>query len=312
MEKVTQNKKLIKIICVALAILLWTYVSYQENPSMSKTVKNVPIVIMGEQALKENGFSVNFVSEKSVNVKATANRLSLTRVNNKTISASINVSSIKKAGKHVVPATVTSSVSSNVNYFVRTNDITVVIEPILKESFNIETVVPEPADTTKILDSYTLSSEKVTVSAPESIINDIGSVRTETVTTENSSGTQTVRLVAYAKNGKLLEGVECSPAEVTVSYIISDAKNVPVVLKTTDGNSYTLPSQYNVYVSGSGESFNQLEKIETMEVNLSGLKEGSTVTAVLNIPGYAKLNNSSNEIHVKLDSSFFAETEKSE
>ena len=122
MEKVMQNKKVIKIICLALAVLLWVYVSYQENPSMTKTVKNVPLVIVGEQALKESGFSVYSVSEKSVNVKATANRLSLARITNKTISASINVSSIKKAGTHTVPATVTSSISSNASCYVKTSN----------------------------------------------------------------------------------------------------------------------------------------------------------------------------------------------
>lgn len=305
MEKVMQNKRFIKIICVALATLLWIYVSYQENPSMSKTVKNVPIVIVGEQALKENGFSVYSVSEKSVNVKATANRLTLARVTNKTVSASINVSSIKKAGKHVVPATVTSTVSSNASYYVKTNDITVVIEPILKNTFKIEPVIAEPGNTAKKIDSYTLSNEKVTVFAPTSIMNDIGSVRTEAVEAQDSSDSQTVRLVAYAKNGKILEGVEFNPAEITVSYVISDVKTVPVILKTADGNSHTLPSQYDVEVTGFGESFNNLKQIETMTVNLSGLEVGSSVSVKLNIPTYVKLSNDSDEIQIKLESKYF-------
>ena len=58
MEKMMQNKKVIKIICIVLAALLWIYVSYQENPSMTKTVRNVPVSISGEQTLKTNGFSV--------------------------------------------------------------------------------------------------------------------------------------------------------------------------------------------------------------------------------------------------------------
>ncbi len=312
MEKVMQNTRFIKIFCVALAVLLWIYVSYQENPSMSKTVKNVPIVIVGEQALKENGFSVYSVSEKSVNVKATANRLSLARITNKTVSASINVSSIKKAGKHVVPATVTSTVSSSASYYVKTSDITVVIEPILKDTFKIEPVVTDPVNTSKMIDSYALSKENVTVSAPKSIIDDIGSVRTEAVITDEESGTQTVRLVAYAKNGKILEGVECSPAEITVSYIISDVKTIPVVLKTSDGKSHTLPSQYDIEVSGSGDSFDSLKQIETMTVSLSGLEVGSSVSVKLNVPNYVKLTNDSDELQIKLESKYFDDEDNSD
>ncbi|MEE0869423.1 MAG: hypothetical protein U0L70_06490, partial [Ruminococcus sp.] len=94
MEKVAREKLVVKIICVALATILWFYVSYQENPSMTKTVRNVPLAISGEQALKENGFSVYSISEKSVDVSVSAKRLSLSRLSNRTLSAVINVSSI--------------------------------------------------------------------------------------------------------------------------------------------------------------------------------------------------------------------------
>ncbi len=307
MEKIMQNKKVIKIICIALATLLWVYVSYQENPSMSKTVKNVPIVIVGEQALKEKGFSVYSVSEKSVNVKATANRLTLSRINSKTVSANINVSSIKKAGTHVVPATITSSVSSAANYYVKTSDIKVIIEPIMKDTFAVEAVLNKPDAENKVIDSYALSDESVSVSAPKSIISDIGNVKTEVITTAPESGTQTVRLVAYAKNGKILEGVEFSPAEITVSYIISDVKKVPVILKTSDGKSHQLPSQYDVDICGFGESFNSLKEIATLPLDVTGAKDGDILTAILDVPGYAKPKDISKEIQIRFESGFFKE-----
>ena len=68
MEKIVRDKLAVKIVCVALAAILWLYVSYQENPTMTKTVRNVPLAISGEQALKESGFSVYSISEKSVDV----------------------------------------------------------------------------------------------------------------------------------------------------------------------------------------------------------------------------------------------------
>ena len=177
MEKVAREKLVVKIICVALATILWFYVSYQENPSMTKTVRNVPLAISGEQALKENGFSVYSISEKSVDVSVSAKRLSLSRLSNRTLSAVINVSSIKERGTYVLPATISSAVNSNATYYVKGKDIKVVIEPIKTASYTIEADIAAAADTSVILKSHELSTKKVTVSAPESIMNEIAAVR---------------------------------------------------------------------------------------------------------------------------------------
>ena len=307
MEKITQNQKVIKILCFVLALLLWIFVSYQENPSMTKTIKNVPITIAGEQALKENGLSVYSVSEKSVNVRATAKRLSLSRINNKTISASINVSSIKKPGKHVIPASVTSGISSSASYYVKGKDITVVIEPILSKKYTVEADIATPQDTSVLLKSHTLSEEKVTVYAPDSIMDAIGSIKTQQIIPDSKAKSQTVSLVVYAKNGKILEGAECNPSEITVDYTVNTIKSLPIVLKTLDGSSHKLPAEYAAEVYGSGEAFENYTEIETLMVSLNDQQPGDKVKAQLNLPEYATLHKGSGEIEIELKKEYFKE-----
>ncbi len=309
MEKITQNKKIIQIICTALAILLWIYVSYQENPSMSKTVKNVPIAISGEQALKENGLSVYSVSEKSVNVKATAKRLSLARITNKTISATINVSSIKTPGKHVLPAAVTSGISSNASYYVKGKDITVTIEPIIKKSFDLAANISTSDESSVLLKSHSLSDKRVVVSAPESIMQDIGYVQTEPIVPGTKDKSVKVKLLVYAKNGKLLEGAECTPSEVTVDYTLNFLKTLPIVLKTTDGGSFTLPSTYTAEICGSGEVYDSLKEIETQTIDISDYKENDKITIKLILPDGITLNKGIEDIEIELKKDYFKKSE---
>ncbi len=306
MEKIMQNKKFVKIICVTFAIILWFYVSYQENPSMTKTVKNVPITIVGEQALKENGLSVYSISEQSVDVKATAKRLSLARINNKTLNATINVSSIKKPGVHIIPASISSGVSSG-SFYAIGNDITVVVEPILTKSFGIKPDIVVASGASVKIKSTKLSVDKVYISAPKSLINEIDTVRTEKVIVGNKGGSQTVKLVAYAKNGKVMEGVEFKPSEVTVSYSLYNIKTVPIVLKTTSGESHSLPSDYLVEVYGSAEDLDLISMIETEPVNIYEHEAGSTINVPLALPENIFINKGTPDINIVLEEDFYSD-----
>lgn len=305
MEKIIRGKLAVKIVCVALATILWLYVSYQENPSMTKTVRNVPLAISGEQALKESGYSVYSISEKSVDVKVTAKRLSLARVSNRTLSAVINVSSIKKEGTYVLPATISSAVNSNATYYVKGKDIKVVIEPMRTDTYTIEADIVSSTDTSVILKSHELSTEKVTVSAPESVIKEIGSVKTEQITTDKGTKEQTARLIVYGKNGKVLEGAECTPSEVKVTYSFHKVKTVPVVLRATNGKTFPLPSENTVKIYGSGDLFDKITQIETEEINLALYEKESKIRTKLNLPDGIMITDNSNEVEIVLEREFF-------
>lgn len=305
MEKIAREKLLVKIVCVALSAILWFYVSYQENPSMTKTVRNVPLVISGEQALKESGFSVYSISEKSVDVSVNAKRLSLVRLSNRTLSAVINVSSIKESGTYVLPATVSSAINSNATFYVKGKDIKVVIEPIQTAKYTVEADIASSTDASVILKSHELNTKEVTVSAPKSIMNEIASVRTEQFAPEKNSREKTVKLIAYGKNGKILEGAEFSPAEVKVSYTFHTVKTVPVVLTATNGKTFSLSAENTVKIYGSGDTFDKTNQIKTEEINLALFEKGSNIRIKLNLPDGIKLVDNASEIEIVLDPEFY-------
>ena len=307
MEKIAREKLVVKIICFALATILWFYVSYQENPSMTKTVKNVPLAISGEQALKESGFSVYSISEKSVDVKITAKRLSLARLTNRTVSAVINVSSIKKSGTYVLPATINSAISSNASYYVKGKDISVVIEPIESKIFTVEADINVPDNMSDIFDSYSMNTDEVKVSAPKSILKEIASVKTEPFSPDSDSRNENIRLIAYGKNGKALEGVECSPGEVKVSYTFRSEKTVPVVLKTSDGGEFNLPANNSVKIYGNGEEFDRVTKLETASIDINSYEAETKIKVQLNVPKEIWVEDNITEIEITTKPEYYKE-----
>lgn len=302
MEKIKTNNLPMKIICTALAIILWVYVSYEENPSMSKTVKNVPLAITGEQALKENGFSVYSVSEKSVDVRVTAKRLSLGRITNKTLSAAVNVSSIRQSGEYVIPAAINSSVSANASYYVKGHDIKVVIEPIETKKFSINPDFADSGSSVLIVRSSELSAKSVTVSAPKSILAEVSSVTTQTITPNDPTVTaQTdVELIVLGKDGKKLDGAVCSPSSVDVSYKFYDVKTVPVHLMASGAQLNAALAQNEVTIYGYGDAFDRVTSVRTVPIDLSQYTSDTTLKVALDVPDGVHILDDINELELKL------------
>lgn len=300
MNKPKQSGLALNILCVALAIIMWFYVAYQENPTMSKTVKNVPLAISGEQALKENGFAVYKISDTDVDVKVTAKRNILARNTKKTLSAVINVSSINKKGEYTLSPTV-NGVSTSATYYVKGKDIKVIVEPIVEKSFTIKADIADGGPSTLKVRSSTLSPQKVTVSAPESIVNDILEVRTEQIvpTDENETTVKDVNLIVIGKNGKPVEWAECSPASIDISYSFYKVKSVPVMLKTSDGKLHTLPPKNVVTIYGY-EDFDDVKYIETEVVNLAQHSSEESIKLKLKLPKNVYLTAESKEIEIDL------------
>ena len=300
MKKAKQSGLALNILCVVLAIIMWFYVAYQENPTMSKTVKNVPLAITGEQALKENGFAVYKISDTDVDVKVTGKRTILARNTKKTLSAVINVSAINKKGEYTLSPTV-NGVSASATYYVKGKDIKIIVEPIVEKSFTIKADIADGGVSSLKVRSSTLTPEKVTVSAPESIANDILEVRTEQIvpTDENTTTAKDVNLIVIGKNGKPVEWAECSPASVDVSYSFYKVKSVPVMLRTSDGKLHSLPPKNVVTIYGY-EDFDDIEYIETEIVNLAQHSSEESIKLKLKLPKNAYLMAETKEIEIEL------------
>lgn len=304
MEKIMQNKLALKIICTLLALVLWFYVSYQENPTMTKTIDDVPITLSGEQALNENGLSVYSVSDNSISVIANAKRLTLARLTNKNTTGVINVSSFKKPGKYSVYVAVTSSVTTDPVFTAKGRNIAVVIESIETKSLSVDVSIDQSANSDFKVKSHSTTDEKATVKAPASILKHVASVKTETVSPSKEK--QSVKLIAYDKNGSVLERVECIPATTEVSFSFYSSKTVPVLLNVIGGEKHKLPESSSIKIFGEKSELDKIEQIETKAIDIKPYEEGSDIEIELLLPkGISLSETSSKSIVVNLKEEYF-------
>jgi len=306
MEKIKREKLIMKIICAALAVILWFYVSFFENPTMTKTVDNVPVSITDEQLdrLKDKGLSIYSISKEGVDVKVTARRLTLATQTNNTLTARIDISSINKPGVHFLPVKIVSDDGADASYYVEETNVKIVVEPIITGDFKIESNV----DSSYVaFDKCSLSTDTVTISAPKSIYDEIGTIKTEYINLTERVDSKVKALVIYNKNGKVIDSneIDMTPERVEVQFSYLNEKSVPIILLTASGRNIELPDEYNVTIYGNNEVLSSVESLETEVLNINQYSENSTANVDLNIPDDVKVIGSNKQIEIKLDSSFF-------
>lgn len=302
MEKIKNEKLISKIICLALSIALWFYVYYYENPTMTKTVRNVPVTVKEEQVekLKANGLSVYSLTDDEVDVKVTAQRPNLPKITNRTISTYVNLSSVKRSGTYYFPAIVTTEGNFNASYYVKSKNIEVVVESIVSEVFDVEADIES---TYVAYDSFTTESDKILITAPESILKEIGTVKTEVIKIDKETDKATGKFVIYDKNGELIDNdkIVCTPEEMEITFSYLSKKTVPVMLKSTEDTRHKLPSAYDIDIYGKSEVLSDISYIDTVEVNLSSHSKDTEIKLKLDLPEGIKTADSKNEISVKLN-----------
>ncbi len=95
------NNLVLKIISLVFAIILWSFVTNSTNPDRTKTLRDVPVVLQGLEALEEKGLTIRDDFEKllpAVTVKVNVKNSDYRMVDKNVVFVSVDVSEIVKDG----------------------------------------------------------------------------------------------------------------------------------------------------------------------------------------------------------------------
>lgn len=286
MEKI--GKKSAIILSFLIAVVLWAYVSYQENPEMTRWIHGVPITVIGTETLDQNGFSVVDTDNATVDVKLRGERLALTKVSAADISATLDVSSVSSAGT----ATLSCNVSVNKKNVevsdTRKSSVNVTTEKIITDIYPVSTnIVGTPAKGYSLFEPLSNPTE-VTVRGAESVINQIASVSTKSVSVNgvSNSNSVTVGMTAFNEEGTALSGITFDPASVEVTYTVLKEKsvslNVPLTRLPPETRITYEPQTVLIY--GSPEALASISEVRTESVDAYMLTDGSSLSLSLSLP----------------------------
>lgn len=275
-----------KLLSVAIAAVMWFMVINITQPVDSRGYSR-PLVLENMDALTERGLTLGNEEElrnMKISVKVKAQRTALDRLNQSAdwIKASLDLSVLENAvnGDTVsVPVEVIMTGGGAGYDIVSKSPVAVeaVVETLSAKQMPVEIVVNGELEEGVYLSEPHLSNTNVTVRGPLSLVGRVAAVRAF-VNAEDiqKAGALRVRLTAYDANGEAVRGVATGVSEITVSYTLYDAKQVPirVDISGTPAAGYRIgevsSSPQAVEVIGAEEALKDLVALELGNIDISG------------------------------------------
>lgn len=294
------------MLAILFAVVFWLYVMDQVNPEMVKTIPDVKVELLNIENAQNQGLVMMGEKEFYVDVKLKGRRSEVIKVTSNDLLVTADLEGFQKGTNNVM-------LSSKI--FVSN----VTIESLSMNSIKISLDrIVEVAKTVKIdyvgtiAENYTagelsVAPEEILVKGPESLVNNISSLRGELDLTEVSNQLiKEIPVTAIDLDGNAVNGVELGRSYVTAQLGVFRLSNIPVevTLRGAVGNEYklvkteVLPAL--VTIRGEDALISTIEKVNTEVIDLSGMTETFEMEVALNLPEGVTAPFAEETINVKL------------
>ena len=283
-----KNKKLDLLISFILAFALWFYVVGQMNPETRKTYREIPIMLINEQTLSDNGLAVLNVSDDYMRVTVSGKRDVISKLSKADISATVDLADASD-GKNML------SVSLRIP-----DNIEIVNQSLDKIEVNTEVRVTRTRDVrVKYTGRYPeggepstikIDPENIKVSGAKSLVDKVAYVKAELSAESVTDGltSATCSLTAVTRNGGAVQNISLSDDKCKVTSIIYRTKSVdlkiPVKDKSSDGYNRTVSYPDTVNIKGPAGILGSIDFITAEEVDITGVTENEKIPVKLILP----------------------------
>lgn len=308
----TVNPALGVLLSIVVAVLL---TGLTNGPGL-KTAE-LPQGVTVSAANAKEGISANFGTQKRINVIVRAPRSAWPTLDADDFSASVDVKGLAE-GTHEAVVTVTSKVQNVEVVRVKPTRVTVALEPVIRKTVIVVARFSGKAADDLVPDEPVFQPDKVEVTGPKSIVQDITQAVAQ-ISLDNQSQKieQKYQLVALNSSGSVLEDITFSPAEVDTKVALVKAgklKTVGVRVKTSGQPatgywvSEIITSPSSLLVTAPADTLDKLSAIDTDAVALTGISKDTEVVVNLAFPSGVVAADSTSKVTVKLKLSETATT----
>ena len=287
----------LKIVSVLAAFVLWLVVVNVDDPVISKTYTGIPVEILNEDVLSEQGKCYEVIGDTStVNVVVTANRSVIDGMSKDYIKATADLKAITAAD--TIPVEVRSTRYSDRIESVTTRDayVKLNVENLIKKEVNVATGHEgEPAEGYMIA-AVENALSTVFVTGPESVVSKVAMVKAVAdISGISRDYTITEPLIPYDESNDQIEDdrITLSRTVTEIKYIVYATKTIPISSGFSGdpapgygatGHIVTEPD--SVLVAGKGENYDDMEVVYISPDQVSVDGATGDVEALVNIKDY--------------------------
>lgn len=279
-----------KLFALLFAIIFWLYVMDQVNPVMTISVDNVPVQLINTEDVERRGLVIMDSKDFFVDLRVQGRRNDLYTVSPDDFSLVADLRGYQK-GTQTVPIEATSNRDMVEIVSRSVSEIKIFLDRMISESKPVEVSTAGALAEGYRVGSTDLSPETITVTGPETIVNQVRRVSgTVEVSGKTLGIAEQVAVMPRDADGEVVSGVTLSANSVRVQIPVNKEKEVPVrvdlVGEVPEGYRLTDVSirPERVVVSGLETSVDSLNEVLTVPVELTELTTSFSEEIAFNLP----------------------------
>ncbi len=301
-----KKKTMPKILSVLFAVIFWLYVMDQVNPEMVRTIPNLQIEILNQEAVTSGGYVIMSEDAPTVNITIKGRRKAVMMVKPTDIILSADVKDFHK-GVNYFPINKKIFIDNVSVDSISVNRIQMSIDRLVEVSkpVTLKTTGQLPAG--ESLGDTKFTPEKVTIKGPESLVNQVVNVVANVdLANLNNQMASSIALEAQDANGKPVKGVTMSHSSVMASFGVLLENNTKIDVNLRG----TLPAGYKVTgievlpdtlaLKGASDQVTKLASIKTKTIDISGMTASQDINIGLIAPEGVSLQGLPETVRVKL------------
>lgn len=295
-KKILDSKALYVVLSIAIAVVMWFYVTSMDGNQASKPIRNITITFSGEEQLESNGLMIAG-DAPTANITVKAKPAVLAQLTDKTVELVVDVAAIERAGDYTLAYTVKLPGNISASQVQIINEGTGNISFTVAEYRQREIELRGKFEGTTAegylagdQEDFVFSPNKITISGQAELVNQV-SYAEVVVTGDNLS--DTVRgdfpYRFIGASGDVIDNlnVECSVATVHTTFPILATADIPLEVELVEGGGVSLDqvkctlSQESLTVAGSKTAVEAIQSegsIVLGTVDLGTVHDGDVIT----------------------------------
>lgn len=294
MDVLKKNWK-IKLLSLAIAIFLWSYIMSTTNPTVNVRLTNIPIIYENTEYLADNDLMVSPKTKKTVDITVSGQRSRIVNVTPQHVRVTADFQSLDE-GIHTV--NLKYSLPEGVVLEDFEKDMTVTIDKVINKEMQVEVYSIGELEEGMVIQSTSINPEKVSVKGSRSLIDQVDKLLVDLDLNSLTNSISVNRKIrAVDSKGQDLPGLTFGQEFVNLNVQVEMQKEVEIeakIIGQVDNNHRLSDANLNkntALIQGPADIVKGLTKIQTHEINISSLTTSQTIPVKLDLLPNVRLAN---------------------
>ncbi len=300
-----KNKRVNILIALLIAICLWAYVTGAVDPNTTKKFTEVPIQLINEESLAQDGLAVDSTDIKSIDVSLKGNRADISKISKDDIKVTADLYGRHKGSNYI---TLDVQLPNGIELDSKSEDrILISIGELTTKEVSVEIKLTGDVAEDTTLGDASVSPSKMVVYGTKDNIDKVDHVQASinAKVLQSKETTHDASVEAVDSKETAVDYVTTAKEEVSVTARLLKIKKVSlkadVVGSVADGyelEEVEVPE--NIEIVGDEEALAKITSVTAEDIDISGISKNESIKISVKLPDGVEIKGGAVYATVKL------------